>query len=511
MINKLKHILLLLIVILSASSCNKWLDLRPEDGIIRQNYWQTKEQLQAAVVGCYASLLEPGLVQSFFNWGELRGDMISVTNFASTDELNVVEGNILPSNSLTDWTEVYQTINYCNTVIDFAPNVKEKDKTLTDLQLNAYLAEAKGIRALMYFYLLRTFGEVPLQLKATSSDVSLQQLAKSSRDDVYKQIMDDLKFAELNSPLTYGNITLDKGRLTRFAILAIEADAYLWMDDYENCLQACDKIINSNQFALVPVVNDAQSNWFSTVFRFGNSQESIFELQFDQQKLNPFYGMFASGSRHFGASARVMEEVYGVDEFDATNKDMRGDGASVKAEDGTISKFAGYYSGTDFKTVSSSISYTHWFMYRYSDILLLKAEALTWLGRGQEALDIIKVIRGQEDPASPGGVTRGVNALPVTEEFPSADDPLGISVYILNERSREFAFEGKRWFDILRVAKRNNYQQIDLIVDMIAKTAPADRQQSMINKYKDVRSHYLPINEYELRTDPNLEQNPFYE
>jgi hypothetical protein len=85
--------------------------------------------------------------------------------------------------------------------------------------------------------------------------------------------------------------------------------------------------------------------------------------------------------------------------------------------------------------------------------------------------------------------------------------------FILQERAREFAFEGKRWFDILRNAKRNNYERIDLLLNMVSKTVPPNRQLSAINKYKDPEhnSHYLPIFLYELQSNPNLVQNPFYQ
>lgn len=497
MIKRLTYKLLVLATLFSTSSCNKWLDLKPEDGIIKDNYWKTKEQLEAAVVGCYSSLLDAPVTTSLFEWGELRADMVSPGPNASIDEVNMAEGNILPTNSITSWAAIYETINYCNTVIEFAPSVQSSDKTLTTLQLNSYLAEARGLRALMYFYLLRTFGEVPLQLEAVSSDTRIKQLPKSSQEQVYDQIVADLKFAEQNSPLTYGNRITDKGRLTRYAIYALQADVYLWMNDYQNCIDACDKIINSNQFALVKAesVQD-QSTWFNTVFRFGNSQESIFEFQFDNQKMNPFYGLFISPT-HFVPSLRVQDEVFGVDEVNPLeNMDIRGDNASFAASVGKIAKF---YSGRNFESTSSSLALNHWFVYRYADILLLKAEALAWSDRGQEALDLIQKIRER------------AHAIQFTDEFPSADDPEAITLYILNERAREFAFEGKRWFDVLRVAKRNNYELLSVMIDIVAAVAPADRQQSIINKYKDVRSHYLPINQYEIQTDKALVQNPFYQ
>jgi hypothetical protein len=97
-----------------------------------------------------------------------------------------------------------------------------------------------------------------------------------------------------------------------------------------------------------------------------------------------------------------------------------------------------------------------------------------------------------------------------TEENPDPGDKRAIADYILEERAREFAYEGKRWYDLLRNAKRNNYERLDLLLDLVSKTVSPDRQQSAIAKYKDKNSHYFPIYYYELTTDKQLAQNPFY-
>ncbi|MVT12390.1 RagB/SusD family nutrient uptake outer membrane protein [Chitinophaga tropicalis] len=479
------------------TSCNKWLDVKPQDGIIRDNYWQNKEQLQAAVIGCYASLLDNSLVQNLFVWGELRADMVAATLNAAIDEVNIMEANILATNYYTSWAPLYRTINYCNTVITYAAQVMETDKTLTQQQLDAYLSEAYAMRALMYFYLLRSFGEVPLQLKATSGDGTLEQLKKSSQQEVHAQIMKDLAFAEQHAVETYGNVITDKGRITKYTVYAIEADAYLWMEQYDNCIAACDKIINSNRFGLMD--GSAQAQWFNSVFFTGNSNESIFEFQFDQQKQNPFYFMFGAANNRFIGSPRVMDEVYGIDLIDATKKDIRGDGGSIRAADQMIWKFAGASSGTTMQVRGATESYAHWFVYRYADVLLLKAEALAWVNKGQEALDLVKVIRDR------------ARALVLTERTPDPLSPVDVSSYILEERAREFAFEGKRWYDVLRNAKRNNYSYLSIMLDMVAMNAPGNMQQSILSKYRDVRSHYFPINQYELQADKLLEQNPYYQ
>ena len=499
MIQKIKYLTLLAFAVMLNTSCNKWLELKPEDGIIRQNFWKTKEDVKSAVIGCYSSLLGP-MAQTLFIWGEIRGDMVSSTITSTSEQIDIMNGNITSSNTITKWGTIYQTINYCNTVIDFAPQVLETDKTLTEKDLNAYLAEAHALRGLMYFYLLRTFGEVPLQIKSTSSDSQLEQLTKSTQEEVYNQIVADLTFAEANAVTTYNNHDYDKGRITRYTVNAIQADVYLWMEKYPECIDACTKVIGSGQFGLIAGQNPdgtVNSQWFNTVFYNGNSNESIFEFQFDSQQVNPFFSFLINTTKQFVGSTFVMDEMYTVDPLDDTNKDIRGDLASIRGSDGLIWKYAGANNTGSVRTATSS--YAHWFVYRYSDILLMKAEALAWTGKGQEALDLVKVIRER------------ANALAATEKSPDPISAVEVSDYIMDERAREFAFEGKRWYDILRNAKRNKYAHIQFLIDIVTKSAPPNRQQYILNKYKDIRSHYLPINLYELQTDKNLVQNPFYQ
>ncbi|WP_114783024.1 RagB/SusD family nutrient uptake outer membrane protein [Botryobacter ruber] len=481
------------LLLLTTTSCDKYLDLKPKDGVVRQEFWQTKEQVAAAVNGCYASLLAPPLVENLFLWGELRADMLEARSGIRRQELDIINVNIESTNPLSNWAAVYTTINYCNNVIKFAPEVLRNDNTFTQAALNGYIGEAMALRALMYFYLARTFGDVPLKLEPTASDKDEVQLPKSSQQDVLNQVVTDLKQAEQYVQTNYGKNELNKGRITKYAVNAMLADVYLWQNDYQSSIAECNKVINSGQYGLV--VGD--NNWFPTIFYEGGSSESIFEVYFNINRLNPFYSMFSpSVSRRFGASLLAREEIFASNPEEIIEKDIRGDGAAFKLNDGSIWKYLGVNSGT---ARSSAASYGNFMVYRYADILLMKAEALNELGQGQEALDIIEIIR-----------TRA-NALPETAQVVEPDDKNGITDYILAERAREFAYEGKRWYDLLRNARRNNYERSDLLLNIVANTAQLEFQQSAITKLRDKNSHYLPVYFYELATNKKLVQNPFYQ
>lgn len=471
----------------------------PPDGIIRENYWQTKEQVHAAVIGCYASLMgdpagkERNLGEVFFVWGEIRGDMINPSLGTKAEENEIFNISTQATNSIVNWRPVYNTINYCNTVIDFAPTVLTKDQTFTQEMLDGYLSEVKALRALMYFYLVRSFGDVPLKLKSTSSDEEIVQIPKSPQPEVLAQIVKDLAEAEPKAVTSYGDAAKDKGRITRYTINTIQADVALWMENYTDAITACDKVINSRRFGLI--ANSAA--WFSTLYRTGNSNESIFEIQFSQQKLNSFYSMLAiASSRRYVAANRVMDVVFTTEETAPGVKDIRSDGASVRAENNVIWK---YVASNSEDMIAQNDSYTHWFFYRYADVLLMKAEAFAQLdGRGQEALNLVTTIRQR------------AGAPQATNNNPDIANKEELSLFILEERAREFAFEGKRWYDVLRYVKKNNYANIKFLQDMVAGIVPASSVRTAQAKMLDHNSHYFPIYFYELQTNKQLIQNPFY-
>ncbi len=508
-------IYILFLVAVANTGCKKWLDLKPQDGIIKEEFWKTKEQVKAAVFGVYSSMLEsstniygrttyiPSLAEQLFVWGEGRADNISPSTFTSSDDLDLMNVNIQPVNVNANWRPLYRTINFCNTVIQKAPEVLSNDNTFTQTELDSYLSEALGIRALMYFYLVRTFGDVPLKTSATLSDEDITPLAKSPKDSILKQIVADLTAAESKAVTTYGDAASDKGRITKYTINALQADVYLWMDKYTDCVTACDKIINSQRFGLIRgatsngITIDYNPNWFNSLYYTGNSNEGIFELQFDEQRLNPYYTMFSTiqNSPRWLAASDLMDRVFTVDFTNDQNYDMRGDGASVRAATTAVWKYTGV-TPTAQRTFNQS--FAHWFFYRYADILMLKAEALNELGQGQAAIDIIYIIRA-----------RG-NALAATDLMPTATDKNLIQDFILQERAREFCFEGKRWFDVLRNAKRDNYQRLNILLNMVAISVPSNQQQSAQVKMQDKNAHYMPIYLNELQTNKLLVQNPFY-
>jgi hypothetical protein len=490
MMKRLIYSTCFLFTLVLLASCNKWLDQKPQDGITREDFWKTKEDVKAAVFGAYASLLAPppgskdkALTEYIFLWGEIRADMIAKTTYSTEDEKNIMDMNILSTNPLTDWGSFYRTINYCNTILDFSGEAKKLDATFSTSDFNLYNGEALALRSLMYFYLVRTFGDVPLKLTSTSKDTDIKEIGKSSQQVVLEQIVKDLKTAEGYVPATYGNDITDKGRITKYAVNALLADVYLWMEKYPESIVECDKVLSNTKFGYVA----NNSVWWSNVFFVGSSKETVFEFSNGSSVANAFYNLLVTSRKRFTGSSFLASDLF-VPAMDADSVDSRGEGTFYKS-DLTIIKH-----GTE------NPSYVNFQVYRYSDVQLIKAEALALTGRGGEALTIVKALREQR------------KAVFATMQSPAVDDSDGICDYILAERGREFAFEGKRWFDILRNAKRGGYTAHgqSLIEDFVAKTVSVALQQSAINKLRDHNSHYLPINETELFSDTKLIQNSFY-
>ncbi|GAB2618867.1 RagB/SusD family nutrient uptake outer membrane protein [Belliella aquatica] len=493
MLKKYINTFLIALLLIMSTSCDGWLDMRPINGVVKQDYWKTKEQVRASMFGAYASLngnfRGRQNTEMMFLWGELRAYMVGLNQGANFNDTQIIFGNIQPVNNIADWASFYGTINLCNLVVDYAPLALETDQTFREADMKNYVAEARALRALMYFYLVRTFGEVPLVIDAVDTDEDELAPAKSSKEAVLAQILEDLRLAEVDIYEGHETPAASKGRMTKYAVNAIQADVHLWMENYDLALQAADKVL-AGPYGLVP-----QENWARALFIEGNSVESIFEIQYQTPQNNPFFQMFSMDQgRRFIAYPTVLEDIFGFDPDRVDDIDLRSIDASLKPS-GEIFKYTSL--GPNTRRAATE-SFANWIVYRLADVMLMKAEALSQLDRGAEALEIVALIRER------GGASES------TLENPADTDSEGILRYILNERARELAFEGKRWFDLLRIAKMNNYSNLDVLISVAIENAPVTNLNSIINQLRDTRSHYLPIFNEELNANPNLVQNEYY-
>src|SRR4030042_5640180 len=485
---KIKSAVLTLMLVLQFS-CTDWMELLPPQGLIRQEFWKAKEDVEEAVMGAYDAFAQlDGLL---FKFGEMRADLVQLDNLnTSEDDQKIMEGNIYPDNSLCDWKNFYKVINYCNEIIKYAPLVKEIDNTFSDYQLKGFLSEAFFLRSLTYFYLVRVFKDVPFVLEPSENDDADFYLPKTDGNEILSRIANDLN--EIRSYATvegYQTLAENKGRATKAAFDALLADIALWTFDYEACISYVERIEASLKYVLMP-----SARWFE-LFYPGNSLESIFEIQYNNylNQNNRLYGLTQRYSYNYDPSAGAIEKFGKL----YTRELYRGEDVSIKKygeDEFIIWKYVGRApDGATIRTGTDQNS-CNWIVYRYADVLLMKAEALSQLNRYSEALAIINTIRSRADVPS----------------LSLADSPTAFEAAILEERALELAFEGKRWFDLLRMGRRNNYNRKGKLIEIIVKNIPSTQKRILATKLTNPLGWYLPIYEDELERNINLVQNPYY-
>jgi starch-binding outer membrane protein, SusD/RagB family len=486
---KITKYILVAVIAMSQVSCNDWLELLPPNGLIREEFWKTKEDVESVLMAAYSTF--SSMDRQLFLYGELRADMLEGSSNQPGNERMIMQNNIYPDNDFSNWNTFYKVINYCNEVIVNAPKVQEVDNTFNDYQKQALMAEAYFLRSLAYFYMVRVYGEVPLVLEPTETDDADFYVKKQPESVVLDQIVADLESNRAFAPSgSFKTLEENKGRASKAAYDALLADIALWRFDYEKVISHVQQIEVTTKFVLLP-----GGRWFE-LFYPGNSLEGIFEFQFDgnYNQLNGTYGLTNKNSNQYKPSPKAIEML----SFEFASELVRGEESSIKKygeDDFIVWKYVGQ--APDGQTVrAGNEQYScNYILYRYADVLLMKAEALSQLGRYTEAYNLITKIR---DRAGQGSIA-------------IANTPTAYEDAILNERSIELAYEGKRWFDLLRMGTRNNYARKDKLIEIIVSNVPSTQKRILATKLTNPLGWYLPIYEKEIERNRELVQNPYYE
>ncbi len=492
-------IIFLSLILVMISSCEKdYLELLPRDGLVKNEYWQKKEDVEALLMGAYERFAS--LHRDLFLYGELRADLIEQNSSIPDDWARVIAGNIEPDNNLSRWDRFYEVINYCNFVEKYAPQVREVDNTFTEFQMRAFQAEATYLRSLAYFYLVRIFRDVPLVLQPTENDAVELFPEKSADTTVLRVIKEDLKEALVTVREDYGSVEQNKGRANKGSINALIADVSLWKaavsqnkaeanKNYEECIEYINNIEGLGYELLKP------GDWYE-LFYPGNTFESIFEFQFDEalDQRSSLMSLTFRTNGDFKASEFATEIL--IPEF--SGEVLRGYGSLViHNEEYYIWKYRGIEpDGVSYRGGSENQS-QNWIIYRYSDVLLMKAEALSQKGNPNFAAAEVLINQIRE------------RALMNPLSLP--DDPIAFEDAILRERAKEFAYEGKRWFDLVRMGRRNNNLRKDKLIKIIIEDVASTQKLVLASKLTDPYGWYLPIHYDEMEDNENLQQNPYYE
>lgn len=493
------------------TSCNDWLDLLPKNEQVTDAYWKSKEDVEAVVASGYYYMRQacPALIK----WGELRASSVC-TLTGDNDGMKLQNFQLDGTESITDWNTVYQVINMANVIIAHAPEVRKIDATYSEGAMNSHLSEAYFMRASMYFYLVRNFKEVPLIVTPYEDDSTPFTMVKSSEDDIVKQIKADVKTAIDNGGGKdfYDNDQWNatKGRITKWALYALMSEVALWSEDYDTTIEYADKIINATE-SRRPAFITIPENWYS-IFNPGNSNESIFELNWDGNT----YGQNGGPSSMFTASSNPTYEYSSqmAEEFENDELAVISDKSAIRDFFGGVISVGdnadnaknciwkykmGDVDNTNIEAIRINND-ANWIMYRMADVMLMKAEALIWKGKDnwQEAIDIINKIRTRAN------LTKRVIVLEEEDEASMMEN------YLLPERNIELAAEGKRWYDLLRYGKSKNFAHKTAMINIIQKYNNTANDSWLRSALQNEYAWYLPINASEIENNNLLVQNPYY-
>lgn len=450
---KLKYNLIAIALLgFSFSSCSDFLEQNPQTDLSENDFYKTADDILSAVNGAYSSLQEGDIYGNWYVFGEIPSDNTrnqlsgSVTTQNEFDQFYIDTQNSMIANF---WKAAYKVINRTNTILGRIDGIEIN----TELA-NRYKLECKFIRALMYFNLVRVYGDVPLVLKEISISESYDIL-REPKENVYNQIIADLKEAQ-DLPVSYS--TAEDGRATQGAAKALLANVYMTLHKYAEAETILAEIINSGRYSLLENTPgslniDGYKNVFSSVNH--NSKEGIFEIQF----LKGGYGEGSNYANNFapensGTNVVAVGGTGGnnIPEMDIYNAyeegDLRRDFSmslgyydNRKNNEWVESRYVCKFMDVPYQNNDASNNYP---VIRYADVILMYAEALNQNGKTAEACKYLNMTR-----------RRGFG-YQTTETSPvdlQTTDKAQFALMVEQERRVELAFENHRWFDLIRTGR----------------------------------------------------------
>ena len=317
--NQYKKYISILVIVLIALGCRKsFLELAPVSNANADNFFKTQSDFDLALNNAYATLYtvyNPKGAVSFC--GELLSDNTTVYVLAQSGTVTIGDQwafrdySINSSNSAVYqfWIDFYSSLFHVNIILD-----KIEAADLSDTYKTQVTAEMKFLRGLYYFIMVQMFGDLPLITEPILPDAAFAA-TRSSKEEVYKLITDDLKYASDNLPDP--NKVTAPGRASKGAAKTLLGKVYLTMGDKANALTTLKQVYdsyNGTQYDLLP---SFASLWGNTAAA-KNTKESIFEIQYKGGATNPFstyWPAFApfenfSITKYGGGMNQVTEELY---------------------------------------------------------------------------------------------------------------------------------------------------------------------------------------------------------
>lgn len=499
----MKRIIRLIAVLIltgfALSGCEDFLDKQPISQLSRDRFWNTPKDADIWIAGMYDGF-QKTLGDNYYNWGEVRGDNSQQAG-TGTAQLNFLTNTITASMGECSWGNLYRTISSANFAIKYIPTIPN----VPEPQIASQLGQAYAMRALMYFYAIRVWGPVPLVTVPYEGLEGQEKFPARSEVEVVKaQILSDID----NALQKFDNSFPSIYKLNRASTLALKADVHMWFKEYDLAITATDNLLLMNKFTLAT----NEPDWKKIFTDPASSTESIFNMYWDFLQdgggngVASFYGS-GSNTPKYKIRQPLWDTLISRESdarlwnmYDTVDLWYRGDKVKVTYESYNLNfswvscKFVAwdpakpsttynYLGGYNYP--ANSESQTHIPIYRFSDIMLLRAEALNKAGRRNEARDIVNNIRKRV----------GYNKLLTAENTP---DEASLEYAILVERQVELWGEGKRWFDLIRTDK------IKEIMD------PVLKERGVTDGFDDIRKIRFPIHTSVFESNPNIVQNEPY-
>jgi len=510
------------------SSCNK-LTETPKGSLTTTNFYQTQSDAIAAVTAVY-STLSTDVNNDFPIYGRnlnLIVDNPSDNQVYSPSNTNpdvraMGTATYVSTNDRVHkiYAQLYWGINKANIAIDKVPAIPAAQ--FIDLSHTAanLVREARFIRALYYFNLVRLFGAVPLVLHdpATLSNANIL-VGRTSVDSVYQQIVSDLDSATL-LPASYNSTNV--GRVTSGAAHALLAKVYVTRKDWSDAIAELRKVITAGTANLTDATTgnygyDLFAN-FSDAFQAGtkNGKEHLFSAQFNgtaggftsTNTLSSFTWSNSAYTADIPADSTVIVNLFdvadqrrGVTFYDSLfNQSTQ---QWVKWPFFNFLKFVDQSTGfiTALAGNQGANSKINFPVIRYSEVFLLYAEALNELNGGPtpDAYTAIDIVRGRAYNSYTGNGNYSNHAY----DLPAGLSQSDFRDSVFNERRREFIQESQRWFDLVRRSDKGPGQYyLNAVHGMLGNPKSA----------ASLKDTLFPIPQTEIDlyggSNPNFKQNP---
>ncbi|RYE35925.1 MAG: RagB/SusD family nutrient uptake outer membrane protein [Sphingobacteriaceae bacterium] len=533
-----------------ASGCKKsYFDRAPLSQITLDNFYQTTDQVNASTNALYSA--------PWFGYSGKAGWSIADLSSGnartySSDIINFQDFTVTGTNFeiAAAWNSLYIEVSQANALINNLPT--KVPASIDKAVVNNAVGEARLWRALAYFHLVRIFGAVPIIENTLDYTSNYQTVPRNPIADIYKFIVNDLKFAETNC---YKKVRTGTGsanaHVSSGSASAMLAKVYLYMQDYTNARAEAEKVINSGEFKLYGI--DVAGKTFADLFLTANNnnEESVIQLQWattGQYGLgNPFQaavafsGIITGTGDGYGQAAPTFDLQDEYDPADARRKPtymLPGDkypeitqaagGYTLPLDansQGTHAQIKKYVVGTpaDNGGVGGrQASANNTYMLRYADMYLIEAEAVMAGATSSSdpiALNALNTIRKRAGLGALTVINRWyMVANPNYSKYgatPNSNVPkMVIKDDILDERRREFAFEDDFFFDLLRLDGFNvtaHPKALQYMAQQDRGTSdssnPPVRYGNQYLKATDANLTF-PIPATEIAADPKLAQPP---